>query len=143
MVRGIEGNEMSTPKPTTKKTPTSSAGGKQASILGFFAKKATPTAVPSRPALKPTPAHIKSNLTPVPSSDPVEPPSSAIKSTSTLVTSPGINKENGLPSPVTPPGVCEKADSRAEGGLEDDASPVRRVSVWILGVKHILIQRIG
>lgn len=120
MARGIEGNEMSTPKSSAKKNPPSSAGlqsGKtQKSILGFFQRKSESPAVNSSPITprasatpsaatskaKPTSSLSKksftnrqvSALTPVPSSDALEPPSSPIKDD--VETPMGKNKENGL-----------------------------------------------
>ncbi|KAH7078950.1 muts domain V-domain-containing protein [Paraphoma chrysanthemicola] len=112
MVRGVEGNEMSTPRASQKKQPPPSAsqsGKNQKSILGFFQKKSTnsPSSTPSTPAtVKKTPVSALSktafsrppaSITPIPSSDaPV--PSSPIRQEQD--TSQGKNKENGLLTPV-------------------------------------------
>jgi DNA mismatch repair protein MSH6 len=120
MVRGVEGNEMSTPRPSQKKQPPSASqsGKGQKSILGFFQKKSTnsPSPVPSTPttakntpiAIRQTPISTLSktaftrppvSITPVPSSDaPI--PSSPIREGSESTV--GRNKENGqsLPLPV-------------------------------------------
>ena len=92
MVRGIEGNEMSTPKPSSQKKKQPASGSQstvktQKSILGFFQKKSTnsPSPAPSDPAtIKKTSVSALSKkslgkpgpeLTPQPSSDPVLPSS--------------------------------------------------------------------
>ncbi|KAF3040241.1 DNA mismatch repair protein msh6 [Didymella heteroderae] len=89
MVRGVEGNEMSTPRPSQKKQPSSSSQSSkgQKSILGFFQKKSTnsPSPAPSQTApakQTPTPTLSKKPfsrpppaLTPVASSDAPEPSS--------------------------------------------------------------------
>ncbi|OSS44482.1 hypothetical protein B5807_10778 [Epicoccum nigrum] len=107
MVRGVEGNEMSTPRPLQKKQPTSSSQSakNQKSILGFFQKKSTnsPSPAPSQstPA-KQTPTSTFSkksftrpppSLTPVPSSDAIE-PSSPIRQEEEDTPVAGRNKEN-------------------------------------------------
>lgn len=99
MVRGIEGNEMSTPRPSQKKQPASvpRSGKNQKSILGFFQKQST--ASPKSTPTGTTPAKELPTLkdlkleTPQPSSDPVQ-PSSPIRQEQ--VASSGKNKENGL-----------------------------------------------
>jgi DNA mismatch repair protein MSH6 len=116
MVRGIEGNEMSTPKASSQKKqpPSGSQSTKnQKSILGFFQKRPTNTPSPgsstATPAKK-TPISVLSKrsftrpgltsaLTPQPSSDAPE-PSSPIKEEPD--SSLGRNKENGLSSSTTP-----------------------------------------
>ena len=113
MVRGIEGNEMSTPRPKQKKESASASqsGKNQKSILGFFQKKSanspassssdpitarkTPTSTLDKKAFTKLPASI----TPIPSSDAPD-LSSPIKQETELTV--GRNKENGLLSPVTP-----------------------------------------
>lgn len=111
MARGVEGNEMSTPRPSLKKQPSSvSQSGKgQKSILGFFQKKSTnsPSPAPSdaTPVQK-TPTSKVANkaftnppaaITPVPSSDAPD-YSSPIKQERELTV--GRNKENGSLSPA-------------------------------------------
>lgn len=107
MARGVEGNEMSTPRPSQKKQPSSvSQSGKgQKSILGFFQKKSTnsPSSAPSdvTPVQKTPTSKIASKaftkpsaaITPVPSSDAPD-YSSPIKQDRELTV--GRNKENGL-----------------------------------------------
>ncbi|ORY03496.1 DNA mismatch repair protein muts [Clohesyomyces aquaticus] len=129
MVRGIEGNEMSTPRASQKKQPPSASqsGKSQKSILGFFQKKSTnsPSPAPSDPTpVKRTPASAlsktaftrtgpTSSLTPTPSSDPAG-PSSPIKQEHESGL--GKNKENGLPSPITPlDGVANRVSSELAG----------------------------
>ena len=112
MVRGIEGNEMSTPRPSSQKKQPASASQSsktQKSILGFFQKKPTgsPNSAPSPvPSVKKTPTSSFSkkafakggpSLTPQPSSDPAL-PSSPIRQQQDSRS--GKNKENGLQSPV-------------------------------------------
>lgn len=111
MVRGVEGNEMSTPKASQKKQPApgSQSAKNQKSILGFFQKKSTnsPSPAPSDKALgdpassKKTPtsklatrAFTKPSvsITPIPSSDAPD-FSSPIKQERELTV--GRNKENG------------------------------------------------
>ncbi|KAF2877020.1 DNA mismatch repair protein MutS [Massariosphaeria phaeospora] len=107
MARGIEGNEMSTPRPASqKKQPASgSQSTNQKSILGFFQKKpsnsSSPAPSPSTPAKKTPVSSLSkklltksspvSRLTPIPSSDAPE-PSSPIKEEQEA--SVGRNKEN-------------------------------------------------
>jgi DNA mismatch repair protein MSH6 len=117
MVRGVEGNEMSTPKPSQKKQPASSSQSakNQKSILGFFQKKSTnsPSPAPSdaTPAdatpTRKTPTSKLANraftkpsaaITPVPSSDAPDYSSPIKQERESTV---GRNKENGLRSPIT------------------------------------------
>jgi DNA mismatch repair protein MSH6 len=124
MARGIEGNEISTPKPTVKKTVASSKSEKgQRSIVSFFQKAATSTpAVPSSSARQST-KHATSPLTPAPSSDAVDPPSPEHE-----LVNRSKNKENGLPSPVTPVENVKDADRIPEGvDGKLDSSPTRKV----------------
>jgi hypothetical protein len=107
MVRGIEGNEMSTPRASSqKKQPASGSQStkNQKSILGFFQKKSTNSPTPTHdtkptqgtptPTLSKTPSATHAlSLTPQPSSDPAQ-PSSPIRQG--RETSQGKNKENGL-----------------------------------------------
>jgi len=95
MARGIEGNEISTPKPTLKKSSSSSKPDtKQRSIASFFQKvpNSKPLAAPSSSS-----QHASTPLTPAASSEAVSSPISA----QTFVER-GKNKENHLPSPFTP-----------------------------------------
>lgn len=138
MVRGIEGNEMSTPRPSSQKKqpPSGSQSGKnQKSILGFFQKKSTNSPSPGtsdgNPGKKTPMSTLKkafttprpiSALTPQPSSDAPVPSSPIREQDATL----GRNKENGLPSPVTP------SDAEANRVLSEVAgvalsSPSRKV----------------
>ncbi|KAF1958838.1 DNA mismatch repair protein Msh6 [Byssothecium circinans] len=134
MVRGIEGNEMSMPRPSSqkKKQPASDSqsGKQQKSILGFFQKKTTnsPTPAPSdhTPARKtPTSAFSKSlnkigpALTPLPSSDPAQ-PSSPIRQEQDSTS--GRNKENEGASVAasSPSRKAKKAVSYAESDDDDD-----------------------
>ncbi|KAK5008558.1 DNA mismatch repair protein msh6, partial [Cryomyces antarcticus] len=109
MARGIEGNEIATPRPPAKlQKATSSQSNGQKSILGFFSKKAgsvpsptiTSTTTGTRTLTKAsTASRSNAGLTPAPSSDPVE--LSSQPSESDLVVGKRTNKKNGLPSPVT------------------------------------------
>ncbi|KAJ4336158.1 DNA mismatch repair protein msh6 [Didymella glomerata] len=119
MVRGVEGNEMSTPRPSQKKQPPSSSQSAkgQKSILGFFQKKSikSPSPAPSQstPAKQtPTPTLAKKSfsrpppaLTPVASSDAPEPSSPVRQEEEDTPVAAGRNKENGLPSRVSTPGT--------------------------------------
>jgi DNA mismatch repair protein MSH6 len=123
MARGIEGNEVSTPKPTLKKTPSASQSKNkssqgQRSILGFFSKQgATPN-----PVLKAK--ESGSQLTPDPSSDAAA-PSSPLDA----VAEPGRNKENGLPSPSS---SSEALKGRGADGVAEvlPGSPSRKVRYY-------------
>lgn len=116
MARGVEGNEMSTPKASQKKQPTpgSQSAKNQKSILGFFQKKSTnsPSPAPSNAApvetssIKKTPtsklatrslAKPLAVVTPIPSSDAPD-YSSPIKQERELIV--GRNKENGQSLPI-------------------------------------------
>ncbi|KAL1656808.1 DNA mismatch repair protein msh6 [Didymella pomorum] len=110
MVRGVEGNEMSTPRPSQKKQlPLSSQSAKgQKSILGFFQKKSTnsPSPAPSQPTpakQTPTPTLSKKSfsrpppaLTPVASSDAPEPSSPIRQVEEDTPVAAGRNKENAV-----------------------------------------------
>lgn len=94
MARGVEGNEVSTPKPPHKSSKPSSSQsngkGNQKSLLGFFQKAGqapqnSPAALPSKPSSS-TGTKPSVELTPAPSSDPPE------MSSPTL---PSRNKTNG------------------------------------------------
>ena len=106
MVRGIEGNEMSTPRPSQKKKPASASQSakNQKSILGFFQKKSTNSPSPAPPGSSPLTKNVTTSFgkqqlatppqsrTPIPSSD-VPEHSSPIKQDHELTV--GRNKENG------------------------------------------------
>jgi hypothetical protein len=132
MARGIEGNETSTPKRDIKKpsSSTQSSKGQQTSILGFFQKKSdakAPVAASTPIPLGKRKTNVSSQLTPAPSSDAVEPPSSSEAAIAER------NKENGLPSPVTPAEFESGADVRAEGvDAQDYSSPLRKVIIILL-----------
>ncbi|RII23154.1 hypothetical protein CUC08_Gglean011976 [Alternaria sp. MG1] len=150
MARGVEGNEMSTPRASQKKQPASasqSAKG-QKSILGFFQKKSTnspspapsdatpvnktPTSRLAKKAFNDPPAAI----TPVPSSDAPD-YSSPIKQEHELTIRRGRNKENGVllyvlklysgtdsilpePADVTPSSPTRKARKPVNYAESDD-----------------------
>jgi len=124
MVRGIEGNEMSTPKPKPKPTP-SQSGKQQKTLLGFFQKKAAP----------PTPSDSSKNVPPQAAATRMPTPSSSFEHVALssplpvgASSQPGTNKENGLPSPVTSE-LQEGADGAGvEGPSATFSSPSRRVS---------------
>lgn len=149
MARGIEGNEISTPKPLSIQKSSSSSQSNpvknQKTLLGFFQKKGglppSPTSNVhglSNDSLEsmPTPTGKKlsrdhkpvstASFTPAPSSDAVEILSS--QSSVTGLPPEGRNKENGLPSPITP------ANGGATNGLLKEelkevglSSPSRKV----------------
>ncbi|KAF1841561.1 DNA mismatch repair protein Msh6 [Cucurbitaria berberidis CBS 394.84] len=137
MVRGLEGNEMSTPRPSQKKQQASasqSAKG-QKSILGFFQKKSTnsPSPAPSDPTpIKKTPtstltkrnfAKPPASITPVPSSDAPE-FSSPIKQE--RVSLAGRNKENEIAGVAlsSPSRTVRKSVNYAESDDESDDDDV-------------------
>lgn len=143
MVRGVEGNEMSTPRPSQKKQPASGpqSAKNQKSILGFFQKKSTnsPSPAPSQPTpAKQTPTSTLSknsfsrpppSFTPVPSSDAIEPSSPIRQEEDTPVA--GRNKENG-PSPhtSTPDIETERVLSEVAGvALSSPSRKVRKSNV--------------
>jgi hypothetical protein len=124
MARGIEGNEVSTPKPAAKKTVTSSKSEKgQRSIVSFFQKASTSIPVaPSNSAGQST-KRTASPITPAPSSDAISPPSPEHG-----LVDRSKNKENGLPSPATPTEDAKDADRIPEGvDGKLDSSPSRKV----------------
>ena len=127
MARGIEGNEVSTPRPPTlKKSSSSSQPEKsQKTLLGFFQKKgsrSSPTASETSDghskaaaaSKKPktnkigVPTGPSASLTPAPSSD--GPEASSPEATLLPRANEGMteDRENGLPSPITP------ADAKAD-----------------------------
>jgi DNA mismatch repair protein MSH6 len=139
MVRGIEGNEMSTPRASSqKKQPASGSQStkSQKSILGFFQKKSTnsPSPAPSAatPSGKtPTPSFAKkvfkvgSALTPQPSSDPAVPSSPTRQE---QVPRSEKNKENGLSSLVAKPDAeVNRVVSEVAGVVL--SSPSRKVKI--------------
>ena len=109
LVRGVEGNEMSTPRPSQKKQPPSGSQSakNQKSILGFFQKKSTTSPTPALSQSTPTKQKFTPTLskqsftrpppsfTPVPSSDAPE-PSSPVRQEEDTPVATGRNKENGL-----------------------------------------------
>ncbi|KAF2691856.1 DNA mismatch repair protein Msh6 [Lentithecium fluviatile CBS 122367] len=138
MVRGIEGNEMSTPRPSSQKKQPASASQSakgQKSILGFFQKKSTnsPSSAPSdaTPAKKTaTPSFSKKAfttvnpaLTPQPSSDPAV-PSSPIRPEQD--TRSGKNKENEVAGVAlsSPSRKAKKSVNYAESESDDDDDEV-------------------
>ena len=137
MVRGVEGNEMSTPRPSQKKQPASASQSakNQKSILGFFQKKSTnsPSPAPSDATpVKKTPtstlatrafAKPSAAITPVPSSDAPDYSSPIKQERESTV---GRNKENGLSS------IIEQLDTVTNHDLSEPAdvalsSPSRKV----------------
>lgn len=126
MARGIEGNEISTPKPPTLKKSSSSSqstGKGQKSILGFFSKKPASTPKSAFSDRIKTASAIDS--TPAPSSDVVA-PSSPVED----FHSGGKNKENGTASPSSLLEPVAAADGVVEG-LDGVAmsSPSRKVYI--------------
>ncbi|KAF1936539.1 DNA mismatch repair protein Msh6 [Clathrospora elynae] len=133
MVRGVEGNEMSTPRPSQKKQPASASQSakNQKSILGFFQKKSTnsPSPAPSEPTpANKTPTSTLTKrvfakpheaITTVPSSDPPD-YSSPIKQAREVTV--GRNKENiAFISPSCKP---RKSVNYAESDDDDDDDDV-------------------
>jgi DNA mismatch repair protein MSH6 len=128
MARGVEGNEVATPKPkaTLKKASSSQSNKGQRSILGFFSKQGSAT---PKPAFTPKPETTLSQLTPAPSSDAIGPPSSPVETAVPSKSGDGKNKENGLPSPLS----SSQPLSGADGAVEElngttISSPTRKVS---------------
>jgi hypothetical protein len=122
MARGIEGNEISTPKATLKKSGSLSQSTKgQKSILGFFSKQAPTPKSASGERIK---TESLFNSTPAPSSDAIAPSSPELSFRSS-----GKNKENGLLSPSSSLGLVAAADGVVEGvnGIQM-SSPSRKVS---------------
>jgi len=126
MARGIEGNEVSTPKPAAKKTVASSKSEKgQRSIVSFFQRAANSTPTAPSSSARQSSKHVASPLTPAPSSDAVGPSS---PEHSPRLVDRSKNKENGLPSPVTPAEDVRGADRIPEGvDGKLDSSPSRKV----------------
>ena len=142
MVRGVEGNEMSTPRPSQKKQPPSGSQSakNQKSILGFFQKKSTdsPSPAPSQPTpakqtATPTPTISKRpfsrpppSLTPVASSDAPEPSSPIRQEEEDTPVAAGRNKENGLPPRVSTLGTETDCVTSEVAGVAL-SSPSRKV----------------
>lgn len=101
MARGIEGNEIATPRPVPKKTGSSSQkpGPKQQTLAGFF--KRTPAATPAKRSTPdtatPTAPRSSADITPVPSSLPIasSSPQSHPGASQQSSVNDGRNKENG------------------------------------------------
>lgn len=144
MARGIEGNEISTPRPPTlKKSVSSSQSNKnQKSILGFFQKKAggggsptTDSSFAPDSTAKTTVSSFKkasalprdsASFTPAPSSDAAQ-PSSPVYDAEGVAN--GRDKENGLPSPVTSAGTVTDGNGPQEvAGAVGFSSPLKNVS---------------
>lgn len=130
---------MSTPKPNASKKANSSQKSSQGqrSILGFFNKKsadqlgsATPNGSTATPALKKNASsHSTASLTPAPSSDPVA-PSSPVQSSQDTLEALVKDKENGLPSPITPVELeADRAPGKAGVSIAF-SSPSRKVSAY-------------
>ncbi|KAK4545544.1 hypothetical protein LTR36_002894 [Oleoguttula mirabilis] len=141
MARGIEGNEIATPRATLKKTPSSQSaksGPKQQSIAGFFAKRPTagPSSVtPAKRASDTNGATIASQ-TPRSSADLTPAPSSGVLANSSPQTAPGAsqqrsvtggrNKENETPGTLysSPVRKAKKQVNYAESDHEEDEEDV-------------------
>nr|OQO17736.1 hypothetical protein B0A51_14358 [Rachicladosporium sp. CCFEE 5018] len=135
MPRGIEGNEIATPRVPPKKTggPSSQKPGpKQQTLAGFFSRpavaaKATPSAVPAKRPV----SSIAAREPPRASSD-VTPSTSSVPATSSPQTAPGAsqsstltdgrNKENETPGTVysSPTRKAKKPVSYAESDEDED-----------------------
>ena len=145
MARGVEGNEISTPRPPTLKKSTSSSQPEknQKTLLGFFQKSSqtpsaasqasenssqTATELPKSKAKKTrVPTGSSVSLTPAPSSDAPEASSPETTLQHRDRKEPKEDQENGLPSPITP--ADEKADvipSKGRG-VSSFYSPSRKV----------------
>lgn len=144
MARGVEGNQLSTPRPSAskKQAPSSQSNKSQKSILGFFQRKpdtgsspitessplaASPASTIQAPISKKILAGYDSSaaLMPAPSSDAPE-PSSPVYSESD--DGKGKNKENGLLSLVTPAGVGANSVLLEVAGVSM-SSPIRKVDI--------------
>ena len=120
MARGIEGNEMATPRPKPS-LPSQSSSSKQRTITGFFQKKAAPASSPAIQTPKAVPVPIPTPSSSMEHTQPSSPPT--VQSSVTT----GGNKENGLPSPVTS-NFDQEADSASKEGPDTLlSSPSRRV----------------
>lgn len=147
MARGIEGNEVATPKPSLKKSTSSASASQsqkgQRTILGFFQKKsadAPPSSSPAPSTVKPSPAPP---LAAAPSSDGAAPSSPPLASSPIARVNGGKNKENGVSSSAT---SISDRDTDAAGhqeGPEPVSSPPRKVSstvsvIFIPPLTHII-----
>lgn len=126
MARGMEGDEISSrkPKPALSSQP-STAQKSQKTLLGFFQQK--PQAAAS--------TRSSISLTPAPSSDPVETPTPP-KHLPVRSSGNGKNKENGLPSPITP-ATSFVADAGVKQEINGTAvsSPSRKVCSINAGIR--------
>jgi DNA mismatch repair protein MSH6 len=127
MARGLEGNEVGTPKPkaSLQKSSSSQSNKGQRSILGFFTKQGSAT---PKPAFNPKQEATSGQLTPAPSSDAIGPTSSPIEAAAAKTVESEKNKENGLLSPLS----SSQPDGGADGGVEElngvtTSSPIRKV----------------
>ncbi|KAK0271791.1 DNA mismatch repair protein msh6 [Friedmanniomyces endolithicus] len=147
MARGIEGNEIATPRPPPKgKTGSSSAmqsskGGKQSSIAGFFQKRSAAQADSVTPAKRSLdhglpntlkPAKSTADLTPAPSSGAIassSPPVAPSPSQDSSIAD-GRNKENETPGTTysSPSRKAKKQVSYVESDAEDDEDDVKPAS---------------
>ena len=130
MGRGIEGNEIATPKTTPKTSQSalkSSSKGNQKTLFGFFGKSAA--SAPAKPAtslpqkFSPVKKVSAAELTPAPSSDGPEMSSPSLPSRTKLQTI-GANKSQahgkiGLPSPAS--------SAIAADAIVEASSPSRKV----------------
>ncbi|KAF1817391.1 DNA mismatch repair protein muts [Eremomyces bilateralis CBS 781.70] len=133
MVRGVEGNEMATPKSASlKKSNSIKTDRSQKSILGFFQKKAAGSAA-SSPASAAVKAEASNgtpkrpmDMTPAPSSDAIQ-PSSPLGNRTVNGVKDEKNKENGLPSPVSSEEACADMGFLKEGvDMKTYTSPTRK-----------------
>lgn len=128
MARGVEGDEIATPKPTPKSSKPSSSQSSQKTLLGFFQKQAgaAPEKKTSASSEKPRSPVKKSSpveLTPAPSSDGPEMSSPSLPSRVKPQTN-GVNKsqakgKHGLPSPAS--------SAITADGIAVTSSPSRKV----------------
>ncbi|KAI7368973.1 hypothetical protein KC336_g21058, partial [Hortaea werneckii] len=141
MARGIEGNEVNTPKaraaPKTKTGSSSSAkpGPKQQGIASFFQKRAASAASNVTPAKRPSDTNgtIDSGKAPTSSADQTPVPSSSVAASSSPPAAPGAsqqtstggnaNKENGILF-SSPSRKAKKQVNYAESDDEDDDDEV-------------------
>ncbi|KAK5109701.1 hypothetical protein LTR62_006824 [Meristemomyces frigidus] len=133
MVRGIEGNEMSTSRPPTLKKTGSSQSAKapkQQSIAGFFAKR--PSLTPAKRdgnGIATNPPQSSADITPLPSSAAIAPSSSphAAVGPSQSSAVDGRNKENGT-SYSSPSRKVKKQVNYAESDNEDEEDVFKPLS---------------
>ncbi|TKA76760.1 hypothetical protein B0A55_03635, partial [Friedmanniomyces simplex] len=147
MARGIEGNEIATPRaPSKSKTGSSSAtqssrGPKQSSIAGFFQKRPAASSSSITPAKRALdngqsgaskPPKSTADLTPAPSSGAIassSPPAAPGPSQDSSVAD-GRNKENETPATTysSPSRKAKKQVSYVESDAEDDEDDVVKPS---------------